>query len=47
MIPTNYFESWDDYKKGHDTDPQDDVIVGKQWDDLNKELFLLIMLNTF
>ncbi|MEG0378280.1 MAG: hypothetical protein RR614_07355 [Eubacterium sp.] len=47
MIPTTYFESWEEYKKKNKTEPQDDAIVGKQWDDLNKELFLLIMLNTF
>lgn len=47
MIPTNYFESWKEYKKHHETQPEDDGIIGEKWDELNKELFLFIMLNTF
>ena len=47
MIPTNYFESWEDYNLQNKTQPEDDEIIGTKWDDLNKELFLFIMLNTF
>ncbi|MCB6571324.1 hypothetical protein LI142_17630 [Eubacterium limosum] len=47
MIPTNYFECWEDYKKSHTTQQEDDEIIGKEWDALNQEMFLFIILNTF
>ncbi|MBQ7738016.1 MAG: hypothetical protein IJT62_09335 [Oscillospiraceae bacterium] len=47
MIPTNYFESWEEYKDNNQAYEGEDEIIGPVWDDLNKEMFLFILLNTF
>lgn len=47
MIPTNYFESWEDYKSDNPVYEGEDEIIGPIWDGLNKEMFLFIILNTF
>ncbi len=47
MIPTNYFESWADYKSSNTTYEGEDEIIQPIWDGLNAEMFLFVMLNTF